>query len=288
MSAAISYPPIPIVEVGPLALSLHGVFAAVGFAAGAWLFYRRATGQGFEPDRVSSVITWSLVGAILGARLLTTPAYLGQPGFGLAEAFSPAGSYSILGGFAGGIVAGGVRSRMLGLPFLGLADLAAPGLALGTVVGRIGDLAIVEHLGRETSFLLGYTVRAGYDLAPQHDALECVGRAVCGTYHHTALYDLLGAAVLLWVLLRLESGWKRRYHGQLLGFWLFWYGYQRFLIDFTRIGGVNADRMLGPLTWSQWSALGMGLAGMAAIYFLEGRGRRVGADHQAPEREPAD
>ena len=32
---SITYPPIPITQVGPFALSLHGVFAAVGFYFGA-------------------------------------------------------------------------------------------------------------------------------------------------------------------------------------------------------------------------------------------------------------
>ena len=32
---SITYPPIPITQIGPVALSLHGVFAAVGFYFGA-------------------------------------------------------------------------------------------------------------------------------------------------------------------------------------------------------------------------------------------------------------
>ncbi|MDP8959951.1 MAG: prolipoprotein diacylglyceryl transferase [Actinomycetota bacterium] len=282
MYLGISYPPIPIVEVGPLALSLHGVFAALGFAAGAWLLLRLAGESGYPAEKISSVLTWALVGAILGARLFTLPAHVGDPGFRLIDAIGPAGPFSILGGFAGGVIAGGIRVRMLGLPFLALADLAAPGMALGTVVGRLGDLAIVEHLGRATDFFLGYAVRPGYDLAPQHNPLECVGQAVCGTYHHTALYDMLGAALLLWVLWRLRHRWRRRYQGQLFAFWMFWYGYQRFLVDFTRIGGVNADRMAGPLTWSQWSALGIGIGGMVLIWWLEGRTPPVG--EEVPKR----
>ena len=77
-------------------------------------------------------------------------------------------------------------------------DVAAFGLAIGTVVGRIGDLAIVEHLGGPTRFALGYGIRPGYDVAPQHDRLECVTATVgefCGIYHHAALYDMLAAAV---------------------------------------------------------------------------------------------
>ena len=33
MYALISYPPIPIFELGPLGLSLHGLGAAIGFLA---------------------------------------------------------------------------------------------------------------------------------------------------------------------------------------------------------------------------------------------------------------
>ena len=32
---SITYPPIPITKVGPVFLSLHGVFAAIGFYFGA-------------------------------------------------------------------------------------------------------------------------------------------------------------------------------------------------------------------------------------------------------------
>ncbi|MGH8934942.1 MAG: prolipoprotein diacylglyceryl transferase family protein [Acidimicrobiia bacterium] len=274
MAFEISYPPIPIFHVGPLAFSLHGVFAALGFAAGAWLFLRLARDR-HPAEQLSSVLTWALVGSLLGARYLTIPAHMGDPTFTLRDALDPFGSFSILGGFAGGVLGGWVRIRMLRLPFLPLLDLAAPGMALGTVVGRLGDLAIVEHLGRATDFALGYAVKSGYDLAPQHDGLECAVEQACGIYHHTALYDLVGAAVLLWVLLRLRDRWRKRYEGQLFAFWMFWYGYQRFLVDFTRIGGENADRMGGPLTWSQWAALAVGLGGMALIFWLEGRTSRI-------------
>jgi prolipoprotein diacylglyceryl transferase len=257
ITASISYPPIPIFHLGPVALSLHGVFAALGFAAGAWLLLRIGRRNGHNPEGLSSVLTWALVGALLGARYLTVPAQL-LDGAPLHHALSPlGGSFSILGGFVGGIAAGWWRSRQLGLSFVAIADMAAPALALGTVIGRLGDLAIVEHLGAPTEFVLGYTVRGGYDLAPGHNALECVPiDAVCGTYHHTALYDLLGAALLFVALIWVSRHATRP--GVPFAIWIAWYGIQRFAIDFTRIGN-DMDRMAGPLTWSQWVALGFGL-----------------------------
>ncbi|MFQ5967854.1 MAG: prolipoprotein diacylglyceryl transferase [Acidimicrobiia bacterium] len=272
MTPAITYSPIPILELGPLNLSLHGVAAAVGFALGSVLMIREVRRRGFSAEQYWSVLAWALVGAILGARLLTTPAHLGDAGFDLAAAISPSGSYSILGGFTGGVLGGWLRVRMLKLDIWVSLDMAAPGMALGTVIGRLGDLAIVEHLGRSTNFFLGFTIQPGHDVAPQHDVLECtVAEAVdgvCGTYHHTALYDMLGAIALLIFLLWIRRAWTSLHYGQVFAVWMLWYGTQRFFIDFARIGVANADRMAGGLTWSQWAALAAALGGIGLYYWL--------------------
>lgn len=270
MLAAISYPPIPIFHVGPLALSLHGVMAAFGFLAGAWIATRRLGARGFDTEAYQSVLSWALVGALVGARYLTTPAAL-IDGVPLGQALNPlGGNFSILGGFAGGILVGAWRVRRAGMPLLPVLDGSAFGLALGTVVGRVGDLIIVEHLGRATTVPWGYGIRPGYDVAPQHDALECAVGGVdgfCGVYHHVALYDLLGAAVLLGVLTLLAR--RRLRYGQLFSVWVLWYGLQRFLLDFLRYG--MGDRTLGPLTWNQVSGLGAALLGAGLLVWF---GRR--------------
>jgi phosphatidylglycerol:prolipoprotein diacylglycerol transferase len=266
--AVISYPPIPIWEIGPFRLSLHGVFAAIGFAIGAWLATREMGRRGFDTAKFQSVLTWGLIGAIVGARYFTVPAQLFE-GASLIDALNPVqGNFSIMGGFAGGIIAGGVRTRQVGLPVLPTLDMASFGLALGTIVGRLGDLAIVEHLGKATSAWWGYGIRPGYDVAPQHDGLECVTAGAdgfCGVYHHVALYDLLGAAVLLLVLYQLYRRVELRY-GQLFFAWMTWYGFQRFLLDSLRYG--SGDATIGALTWNQLVGLLVGIAALIAIWWL--------------------
>ena len=279
MFATISYPPIPIFELGPLRLSLHGLMAGVGFIVGAWLMLREAKKRGFDQEKLTSVLTWGLVGSIIGARAFTIPAHLDE---GLLTALEPFSFFAIMGGFAGGIIVGGWRMRMLGLNVLAYMDLAAPGLAIGTVVGRIGDLFILEHLGGRTDFFLGFLVKPGYELAPQHRSLEtlCESGVTCGPYHFSALYDLLGAAVLLGVLYLIARNWSRLRYGVLFVAWMGWYGIQRFLIDFTRntdfgsdIAAGSADATLGPLTWSQWSGLTVGLLAILAVVWISARGK---------------
>ncbi len=282
MLAVIAYPPIPIWEVGPLAFSLHGVFAAVGFLAGAVLATRELSKRGYDTLKYQSALTWGLIGSLIGARYLTAPAAIigGTP---ILDALNPiSGNFSIMGGFVGGIVAGAWRMRQVGLSVLPTLDLSSFGLALGTVVGRIGDLAIVEHLGKVTDVAWGYGVKPGYDLAPQHDALECVEGAqlvnglcpypaaadIAGIYHHVPAYDMIGAGILLGVLYFVYRRFDLRY-GQLLFIWAAWYGFQRFVLDFMRIGMGDAE--LGPFTWNQVSGLAGGIAALVAVWYM---GRR--------------
>jgi phosphatidylglycerol:prolipoprotein diacylglycerol transferase len=262
--AFISYPPIPIFEVGPLRLSLHGLFAALGFVAGAWIATKELRKRGFDTVKYQSCLTWGLIGALIGARYLTTPAAL-IAGVDPLVALNPiSGNFSILGGFAGGIIGGVWRMRTLKVPVWPTLDVSAFGLALGTVVGRIGDLAIVEHLGRATSAAWGYAIKPGYDVAPQHDALECATAAdgICGVYHHVAAYDLIGAAILMGVLFYAYRRFKLQY-GQLFWIWAAWYGVQRFALDSLRVG--SGDAMVGNLTWNQVSGF---VLAAGSLYFL--------------------
>lgn len=282
MLAQVSYPPIPMWDVGPLQFSLHGVFAAVGFLAGAILATREMRRLGLDTVAYQFALTWGLFGALLGARFLTAPAAL-LAGVPLGDALNPIrGNFSIMGGFAGGILAGLWRMRKLDLPVLPTLDASAFGLAIGTVVGRIGDLAIVEHLGRATTVSWGYGVKPGYDLAPQHNGLECsplspVVEGLCpvpgtgapGIYHHVAAYDMAGAALLLGLLYLLSRRFRLQ-PGQLFFVWVAWYGLQRFALDALRFG--MGDATVGPLTWNQVSGLTAAVAALVAVAWLGRRG----------------
>ena len=103
---SITYPPIPITKVGPVFLSLHGVFAAIGFYFGASHALKLSEQDGANSILFSEALSWAIFGAILGARFFTIPAqWYANPGYGFSDVFTLAGSYSIIGGMAGGIIA---------------------------------------------------------------------------------------------------------------------------------------------------------------------------------------
>ena len=173
-----------------------------------------------------------------------------------------------MGGMAGGIIAAYLKITVLNKQdFKQYGDYAATGLILGTVIGRIGDLAIVEHLGRETNFFLGYEIKPGYDVAPQHNSLECFEPlTTCGTFHHVAMYDLLLALLIFYIFRNLQSRFTFG-KGSWIGLWAVWYGSQRAVLDTLRFG--MGDSTIGIFTWNQIGGLLLALIGL--IFFLKNK-----------------
>ena len=271
--AAIGWPVLDRFRIGHFAVSPHGIGIAIGFLTGAWLIGRIGPRRGLDPDHLSSLVFWSLIGAIIGSRLFYVIAHYSEfANFGQMLAIWR-GGISLLGGIAGAILINVPRLRAYGYRFFQVVDPFAICLALGIAIGRIGDLIIGDHLGKPTSWLLAWQYKGG-SLAPpftclngvcqaplQSGHLEIIQRtgarlldakgAVIATgvgIHQTALYDMLLAWVLfalLWTMNR-----KPRREGILTLTFGVYYGLCRVLEDSLRI-----DKRFGPFTGSQWTAL---------------------------------
>jgi len=94
---------------------------------------------GLQPQLVVDMALWVGVAALLGARLmyvaLETPWYFRVPWRIL---YLREGGLSMHGGVAGGLLAAWLFARRRGVHFGKLADAAAPAVAWGTAVTRIG------------------------------------------------------------------------------------------------------------------------------------------------------
>ncbi|MGH9163983.1 MAG: prolipoprotein diacylglyceryl transferase [Acidimicrobiales bacterium] len=225
MLGAISYDPLVHIELGPLSISPHGIGIALGFLAGTRLMLPVARRQGWDIDAVYACVTRAAIGSIVGARLAYVVNHAGDFD-SVLEVFQVwKGGISLLGGFFGAIAFALPAMRKHRLPFWKAMDASVPGMALGVIIGRVGDLVVGDHLGKTTSFLLGYRCPPlGVDTASPCDPGTVV--------HQTALYDLLLTSVLLAVLLLLRR--SPRYAGFLTIVFGAWYGAQRILEDFLR------------------------------------------------------
>ncbi|MDQ3756409.1 MAG: prolipoprotein diacylglyceryl transferase [Actinomycetota bacterium] len=239
---AISYDPLVTIDLGPLSISPHGLGIALGFILGARLMLPTTRRQGISDDDVYALLTRAALGAIIGARLAYVANHLSDYE-SIVEPFQIwKGGISLLGGFFGAILLALPEMRKRRLDFWKVMDAAAPGMALGVVIGRIGDLIVADHLGKPTDFFLGYKCPP----LSVETASPCLGEVV----HQTALYDLLMTSVLLAALLALRP--RPRYPGFLISVFGVWYGVQRVIEDFLR----EDTRHLGDtLTGSQITAI---------------------------------
>ncbi len=137
----------PNEEPAGLAIRGYGLMMLLALVAGLGLTMIRAKKIGIHPDRILSFAFWLVISGIVGARLF----YVIQKW----DQFSDAGSlWQLLGAIAnmtqgglvvygsiiGGVIGGGLYLWRTGLPVFRVADLSAPGMALGLAIGRIGCL----------------------------------------------------------------------------------------------------------------------------------------------------
>ena len=273
--AQVGWPVLDRFRIGEdFAISPHGIFIAIGFMVGAWLMGRIAPRWGVSNDDVQGVVFWSLIGAIVGARVSYVVAHVGEFDSFVDMLKIWEGGISLFGGIAGAVIVNVPRVRRQGYRFFQVADPVASALALGIAIGRLGDLIIADHLGKPTSWLLAWTYRGG-TIAPPFSCreefcqaslqdghlatitregarlLDETGRVIAQGVgvHQTALYDMVSAAALFVVLYVIMMRVPRRKGVLTLTFGL-WYGLSRILEDSLRI-----DKRFFGLTGSQWTAL---------------------------------
>ena len=286
--ATISWQVLDRIHIGSkFAISPHGMGIAIGYLSGAWIFIYVAGKRRYPEDFSSSIMFWALIGTIVGARVgwvITHVSDLSGP----LDAFKIwQGGISLIGGIIGAVVASWIvvrANRDVRVSFVDGLDSAAMPIALGIVIGRIGDLIIGDHLGKPTSWALAFVYHggklSGYDctLVPgacsialsggrtqtitSHGAvlLSSTGRVIArgAGVHQTAFYDFFIAMGVALLLIWLNGKPRRR--GTLICTFGIWYGAGRLITDFLRV----ENRFLG-LTGSQWSSIVVVVACVATL-----------------------
>jgi phosphatidylglycerol:prolipoprotein diacylglycerol transferase len=261
----------PVLLTTPLfTIYTFGVLLAAAYlSALAWLV-RGARRAGLDADALGSLGIWAIVGALIGAKALlairSPHEYLTSVA-SLRGLISSAGDF--YGGFIGGLVAAGLffwRHRRL--PFWRSADLAAPAIALGQAIGRIGCFMAGDDFGRPTSVLWAVTFT--------DPTAAVIGGAPLGVpIHPVQLYESAFCAVLFGLLVWLA----RRPHkdGQIIVAYTMFYAAGRFVIEFFRGDADRGFVLGGLLSTSQFIGIIMFL--LAVVVALTRRDLRT---HAAP------
>jgi phosphatidylglycerol:prolipoprotein diacylglycerol transferase len=128
-----------IAQVGPLALRWYSVAVMVAIVIAVVVTRRELIRRGIALRNFDTVVIWTVIGGILGARLFHVidnfERFMNSPVKILAFW---EGGLAIYGAVVGGFAALAIMSRIYSYPFRQVIDAIAPGLVLGQAFGRIG------------------------------------------------------------------------------------------------------------------------------------------------------
>ena len=242
----------PEIEIGPLTLQTFGLCFALAFLAAGALAGKRFVELGKPVDWAYEMGFSALVGGIIGARVNYLIEHWDDVSDDLlGNVFSGSG-LTWYGGALGGAIAVFLWAWYRGFLGTALLDLAAPALALGYAIGRIGcQLSGDGDYGREWDGPWAMAYPDG--TVPTDEEV-----------HPTPVYETLamgGVAYLLWRLRFRLTG------GLLFALYLLLAGLERFLVEFIR---RNDDLAVG-LTEAQLISVAMILAG--GLWLALGRRR---------------
>lgn len=184
------------------------------------------------PGQVESLLTWIILGVILGGRLGFVLVY--QPGYYLAH---PAqilqvweGGMSFHGGLAGATVAGFLFARRNRIPASAVGDSMAMVIPVGLGLGRIANFINAELWGHPTTLPWGVIFPGQGGVCPPDWLVVCAR-------HPTQLYEagleglLLG--LIMWLLVTRLGALKRPW--LVTGVFLALYGLSRVLVEVWRM-----------------------------------------------------
>jgi phosphatidylglycerol---prolipoprotein diacylglyceryl transferase len=257
-------------EAGPITVRWYGLLIAIAVLVGASLSQYLARRRNVDPELLSDLAIWLVLGAIPGARLyyvLFQWSNYAQHPQDIIAIWN--GGIAIHGAIIGGGLAALIFAKLKKVSFWQLADLVVPSLALGQAIGRWGNFFNSEAFGAPTALpwkllIPSFTVEKGFPIYLRPAGLENVAY-----YHPTFLYESLWNLMVFGMLMLLFSrglkGKPRLAVGTLFLFYLVAYGSGRFWIE-----GLRTDSlMFGGLRMAQVVSLGaivLGLSGLAWLY----------------------
>lgn len=218
-------------ELGPLSIKWYGVLIGVGVLLGLWLAIREGKRRGIHEETFMDIVLIAVPSAILGARIyyvLFEFDYYSKHLNEIPQIWN--GGLAIHGGLIGAFIASYFFSKKKGLSFWKLADIAAPSILVGQMLGRWGNFMNQEAHGGEVtrSFLEGL-----------HLPTWIINQMyIDGTYYHpTFLYESMWSLLGIILLLSLRKVNLRR--GEMFLTYLIWYSVGRYFIE-----GLRTDSLM--------------------------------------------
>lgn len=204
----------------------YGVFIGCGFLLGIIYCSKKSASFGIKADDLFDLMIWLIPLSIVGARLyfvlFRLDDYIGTPFINWIAVWG--GGLAIYGGVIAGMLTIIVFCRRKKISIPAMLDLIVFGLLIGQILGRWGNFMNREAFGAETDVFC----RMGL-VSPSGETIYV---------HPTFLYESLWNLVCFIFLCVWVKQGRRRYDGQCILIYFFWYGIGR-----TWIEGLRTDSL---------------------------------------------
>jgi phosphatidylglycerol:prolipoprotein diacylglycerol transferase len=214
-------------RVGDWPVYSYGVLLALAYLAGMQLAVMRGRRNGLDGTKLMDFGIYIIISALLGAKLMLIAVewdyFKSQP----RELFSLVRAGGV---FYGGLIAALVVGLWLvgryKLPAWKTADMIAPGIAVGHVIGRLGCFLAGCCYGRPTD--VPWAVTFTDPIASAN-----VGTPLNTPLHPTQLYDA-GAELLILVFLLATERRGRPFAGRTFWLYMLLYAISRYIVEIYR------------------------------------------------------
>jgi len=264
--------------IGSFRIYSYGVMVALAFITAILLAMKEAKRSGENPERVLDISLYVILGALIGGRLgyiiFHLDYYLENP---IKILYFRQGGLAFLGSFILAFILGAWYVSRNKLSFWKYTDIAAPSVAIGIGIGRIGCFLngccyglVSEKYGLKFSAL---------DMPPVYlqqlnDGLIASGSSYTLPVIPTQIYSSLFDGFIIFFILHWMKKYKK-YDGFLMLSFFILYSISRFNIEFFRFY-ENNFKVFNLLTTTQTILLGVVLVSLVSMNILKKKNKNSG------------
>ncbi len=243
-------------EIGPIQIYWYSIFIFLGLLIASIIIFKEARKRNIDEDFLINLIFNTIIIGLIGARvyyvLFNIPYYASNP-IEILAVWN--GGLAIHGGIFAAVAFILIYCKKKNVNSLQLLDIIVVGLIIAQAIGRWGNFFNSEAYGQVTTYA---------ELKAQQIPTFIInGMYILGEYRQpTFFYESTWcfAGFLAMLIIRKYKYLKR---GQLTGFYLFWYGLGRLLIE-----GLRTDSlMLGPIKIAQVVSLVFIIMGIVLFFY---------------------
>lgn len=254
-------------DIGPFTVYSYGLMLGIAFITASYFLTKEVERKKLDPNLATNITLLAIIFGIVGAKVFhlveNWKDFLNNP---VDMTFSP-GGLTFYGGLIFAIGAIWIFMKMKKIPFLVVADIAAPSLALAYGIGRIGchlagdgDYGIPTDLPWGTNYENGTVPPSSMFRGSEYAAAYPNGILPDNTpLHPTPIYEFIVAVIIFSILWKLRK--KAWADGKLFMFYLVFSGTARLLVEFIRL---NPRLILG-LSEAQIISVGLIFIGIGGL-----------------------